>query len=139
MQRTDAVPARILDGRKIADGVLDNVRRRVRQRVAAGMPPPGLAVVLVGSDPASTVYVRNKRRACEQVGLVSIDHDLPADTPEAVLFALIERLNADPAVHGILVQLPLPPHIDATRLIQHIDPAKDVDGFHADRARRRES
>ncbi|MCE3004737.1 MAG: bifunctional methylenetetrahydrofolate dehydrogenase/methenyltetrahydrofolate cyclohydrolase FolD [Xanthomonadaceae bacterium] len=132
MQRTDAVPARILDGRKIADGVLDNVRRRVRQRVAAGMPPPGLAVVLVGSDPASTVYVRNKRRACEQVGLVSIDHDLPADTPEAVLFALIERLNADPAVHGILVQLPLPPHIDATRLIQHIDPAKDVDGFHAE-------
>jgi methylenetetrahydrofolate dehydrogenase (NADP+)/methenyltetrahydrofolate cyclohydrolase len=126
------VAARILDGRKIADGVLDNVRRRVRQRVAAGMPAPGLAVVLVGADPASAVYVRNKRRACEQVGFVSIDHDLPADTPEDALFALIASLNADPAVHGILVQLPLPPHIDATRLIQHIDPGKDVDGFHAE-------
>jgi methylenetetrahydrofolate dehydrogenase (NADP+)/methenyltetrahydrofolate cyclohydrolase len=88
-------------------------------------------VVLVGSDPASAVYVRNKRRACEQVGFVSIDHDLPATTPQAELFALIDRLNADPAVDGILVQLPLPPHIDATSLIQRIDPDKDVDGFHA--------
>jgi methylenetetrahydrofolate dehydrogenase (NADP+)/methenyltetrahydrofolate cyclohydrolase len=125
------VAARILDGRKIAEGVLDNVRRRVAQRVAAGRSAPGLAVVLVGSDPASAVYVRNKRRACEQVGFVSIDHDLPAMTPEAELFALIDRLNADPAVDGILVQLPLPPHIDATALIQRIDPDKDVDGFHA--------
>ncbi len=123
--------ARILDGRKIAEGVLDNVRRRVAQRVAAGRSAPGLAVVLVGADPASTVYVRNKRRACEQVGFVSIDHDLPATTPQAELFALIDRLNADPAVDGILVQLPLPPHIDATSLIQRIDPDKDVDGFHA--------
>jgi methylenetetrahydrofolate dehydrogenase (NADP+)/methenyltetrahydrofolate cyclohydrolase len=126
------VAARILDGRKIAEGVLDNVRRRVKQRVAAGMAPPGLAVVLVGNDPASAVYVRNKRRACEQVGFVSIDHDLPADTPQDALYQLIDRLNADPAVHGILVQLPLPPQIDATRLIQRIDPAKDVDGFHAE-------
>jgi methylenetetrahydrofolate dehydrogenase (NADP+)/methenyltetrahydrofolate cyclohydrolase len=125
------VAARILDGRKIAEGVLDNVRRRVAQRVAAGRSAPGLAVVLVGSDPASAVYVRNKRRACEQVGFVSIDHDLPATTPQAELFALIDRLNADPAVDGILVQLPLPPHIDATSLIQRIDPDKDVDGFHA--------
>ena len=131
-QQADAVAARILDGRKIAEGVLDNVRRRVKQRVAAGMAPPGLAVVLVGNDPASAVYVRNKRRACEQVGFVSIDHDLPADTPQDALYQLIDRLNADPAVHGILVQLPLPPQIDATRLIQRIDPAKDVDGFHAE-------
>ncbi len=126
------MPARILDGRKIAEGVLDNVRRRVKQRVAAGRAAPGLAVVLVGHDPASAVYVRNKRRACEQVGFVSIDHDLPADTPESALFELIERLNADPSVHGILVQLPLPPHIDPNGLIQRIDPAKDVDGFHAE-------
>jgi methylenetetrahydrofolate dehydrogenase (NADP+)/methenyltetrahydrofolate cyclohydrolase len=129
--QAQAVVARILDGRKIAEGVLDNVRRRVAQRVAGGRSAPGLAVVLVGADPASAVYVRNKRRACEQVGFVSIDHDLPATTPEVDLFALIDRLNADPAVDGILVQLPLPPHIDATSLIQRIDPDKDVDGFHA--------
>jgi methylenetetrahydrofolate dehydrogenase (NADP+)/methenyltetrahydrofolate cyclohydrolase len=125
------VPARILDGRKIAEGVLDNVRRRVQQRRSAGLAPPGLAVVLVGDDAASAVYVRNKRRACERVGFVSLDHDLPADTPQATLFALIDRLNDDPAVHGILVQLPLPAHIDATALIQRIHPDKDVDGFHA--------
>ncbi len=125
------MPARILDGRKIAEGVLDNVRRRVQQRRSAGLAPPGLAVVLVGDDAASAVYVRNKRRACERVGFVSLDHDLPADTPQATLFALIDRLNDDPAVHGILVQLPLPAHIDATALIQRIHPDKDVDGFHA--------
>jgi methylenetetrahydrofolate dehydrogenase (NADP+)/methenyltetrahydrofolate cyclohydrolase len=125
------VPARILDGRKIAEGVLDNVRRRVQQRRSAGLAPPGLAVVLVGDDAASAVYVRNKRRACERVGFVSRDHDLPADTSQATLFDLIDRLNDDPAVHGILVQLPLPAHIDATALIQRIHPDKDVDGFHA--------
>ncbi len=125
------VAARILDGRKIADGVLDNVRRRVQQRVGARLPAPGLAVVLVGADPASAVYVRNKRRACEQIGFVSLDFDLPASTPEAELFALVDRLNRDQSVHGILVQMPLPPHIDATALIQRIDPDKDVDGFHA--------
>jgi methylenetetrahydrofolate dehydrogenase (NADP+) / methenyltetrahydrofolate cyclohydrolase len=123
--------ARILDGRKIAGDVLARVGAGVKARIAAGRVAPGLAVVLVGADPASAVYVRNKRKACKQVGFESFDFDLPADTSEAGLFALVDRLNADPAVHGILVQLPLPPHIDANALIDHIDPRKDVDGFSA--------
>jgi methylenetetrahydrofolate dehydrogenase (NADP+)/methenyltetrahydrofolate cyclohydrolase len=123
--------ARLLDGRKISDALLSDLANRVARRVAAGHAAPGLAVVLVGDDPASSVYVRNKRRACERVGFASFDHDLPADTPQAELIALIDRLNADPAVHGVLLQLPLPPHIDASAVINHIDPDKDVDGFHA--------
>jgi len=123
--------ARILDGRKIAGDVLARVGAGVKARIAAGRVAPGLAVVLVGADPASAVYVRNKRKACKQVGFESFDFDLPADTSEAGLFALVDRLNADPAVHGILVQLPLPPRIDANALIDHIDPRKDVDGFSA--------
>ncbi len=123
--------ARILDGKRIADELLDDLAAKVAVRVAAGLPAPGLAVVLVGADPASAVYVRNKRRACERVGFVSFDFDLPASTSEAELFALIDRLNADPTVHGILVQLPLPAHFDTTTLINRIDPDKDVDGFHA--------
>jgi methylenetetrahydrofolate dehydrogenase (NADP+)/methenyltetrahydrofolate cyclohydrolase len=129
---TDAPPttARILDGKRIADELLDSLAARVRARVAAGKPAPGLAVVLVGNDPASAVYVRNKRRAAEKVGIRAIDYDLPADTTDEDLLALVDRLNADPAVHGILVQLPLPDRRDATRLIHRIDPRKDVDGFH---------
>ena len=123
--------ARILDGKRIADELLQRVRGRVAARLAAGRRAPGLAVVLVGDDPASGVYVKNKRKACRQVGFESYDYDLPASSDEATLYALIDRLNADPAVHGILVQLPLPPHIDATALINRIDPRKDVDGFHA--------
>lgn len=123
--------ARILDGKRIAAQLLDDIAAKVAQRVAQGQRAPGLAVVLVGSDPASAVYVRNKRRACERVGFVSFDFDLPETTSEAELYALIDRLNADPAVHGILVQLPLPAHIDTTALIERIDPDKDVDGFHA--------
>ncbi|MGN6787932.1 MAG: bifunctional methylenetetrahydrofolate dehydrogenase/methenyltetrahydrofolate cyclohydrolase FolD [Rhodanobacteraceae bacterium] len=123
--------ARILDGRRIAGEVLDRVAAGVRARTASGRAAPGLAVVLVGADPASAVYVRNKRKACRQVGFESFDFDLPADTSEADLFALVDCLNADPAVHGILVQLPLPPHINANALIDHIDPRKDVDGFSA--------
>ena len=122
--------ARILDGKRIADSLLDELRQRVDARVDAGLPRPGLAVVLVGSDPASQSYVRNKRRAAEKVGIQAFDHDLPAGTSEAELLALIDRLNADPAVHGILVQLPLPGIADATHLIHRIDPRKDVDGFH---------
>ena len=124
--------AKLLDGRRIAESVLDTVRRRVRARAAAGARAPGLAVVMVGEDPASSVYVRNKRRACERVGFVSFDHDLPATTSQQELFALVDRLNADAAVDGILVQLPLPPQIDTTALIQRIRPDKDVDGFHAE-------
>jgi len=122
--------ARILDGKRIADSLLDELRLRVDARVAAGLPRPGLAVVLVGSDPASQSYVRNKRRAAEKVGIRALDYDLPAGTSETELLDLIDRLNADPAVHGILVQLPLPGIADATRLIHRIDPRKDVDGFH---------
>jgi methylenetetrahydrofolate dehydrogenase (NADP+)/methenyltetrahydrofolate cyclohydrolase len=122
--------ARILDGRRIADELLDSLKARVDARVAVGRPRPGLAVVLVGQDPASQSYVRNKRRAAQKVGIEAFDFDLPADTNEAELLALIDRLNADPAVHGILVQLPLPGIPDASRLIHQIDPRKDVDGFH---------
>ena len=122
--------ARILDGRSIADSLLDSLRLKVDQRLADGKPAPGLAVVLVGSDPASQSYVRNKRRAAEKVGIRAFDFDLPAGTSEAELLDLVDRLNADPAVHGILVQLPLPGICDATRLIHRIDPRKDVDGFH---------
>ena len=122
--------ARILDGKRIADSLLDELRLRVDARVAAGLPRPGLAVVLVGSDPASQSYVRNKRRAAEKVGIRAFDFDLPEGTGEAELLALVDRLNADPAVHGILVQLPLPGIGDATPLIHRIDPRKDVDGFH---------
>lgn len=123
--------ARILDGRRIADDVVDHVAAGVRERVARGLAAPGLAVVLVGTDPASAVYVRNKRKACKQAGFRSFDFDLPAETGEAELFALVDRLNGDPAVHGILVQLPLPAHINAAELIDRIDPRKDVDGFSA--------
>jgi len=122
--------ARILDGRRIAEDLLDSLRARVEARVAAGKPRPGLAVVLVGSDPASAVYVRNKRRAAEKVGIRAYDYDLPEGTTEAELLDLVDRLNADPEIHGILVQLPLPGIPDASRLIARIDPRKDVDGFH---------
>lgn len=124
--------ARLLDGRRIADEVLEGVATRVSARVAAGKRTPGLAVVLVGADPASTIYVRNKRRACKQVGFRSFDFDLPATTGEAELVALIDRLNADVDVHGILLQLPLPAAISTTALIDRIDARKDVDGFQAE-------
>lgn len=123
--------ARILDGKRIADELLERIKGRVSARVAAGKARPGLAVVLVGADPASAVYVKNKRKACKEVDFRSFDYDLPAETAEAELHTLIDRLNADARVHGILVQLPLPPHIDATALINRIDPRKDVDGFNA--------
>jgi len=122
--------ARILDGKALAATVTDEVRGAVAERVARGRPAPGLAVVLVGENAASQVYVRNKRRTTEGVGMLSFAHDFPADVPEAELLALIDRLNADPTVSGILVQLPLPAHIDPERVTERIDPRKDVDGFH---------
>jgi methylenetetrahydrofolate dehydrogenase (NADP+)/methenyltetrahydrofolate cyclohydrolase len=122
--------ARIIDGRAVAVQVRGEVRDRVRTRVAAGRRAPGLAVVLVGNDDASSIYVRHKRRACEEVGLISRAHDLPGSTEEARLLALIDELNEDDAIDGILVQLPLPDHIDETKIIEAISPAKDVDGFH---------
>ena len=122
--------ARILDGKALAAAVTDEVRAAVAARLARGRPSPGLAVVLVGENAASQVYVRNKRRTTEGVGMLSFAHDLPADVPEAELVALIDRLNADPTVSGILVQLPLPAQIDPERVTERIDPRKDVDGFH---------
>ncbi|MBS0200283.1 MAG: bifunctional methylenetetrahydrofolate dehydrogenase/methenyltetrahydrofolate cyclohydrolase FolD [Proteobacteria bacterium] len=122
--------ARILDGKRIADTLLDELKLQVDARIAAGKSRPGLAVVLVGGDPASQSYVRNKRRAAAKVGIRAFDHDLPEGTTETELLALIDTLNADPQVHGILIQLPLPGIPDATRLIERIRPDKDVDGFH---------
>ena len=129
---TDASPptARILDGKRIAEDLLDNLKARVDVRLAAGKSAPGLAVVLVGGDPASAVYVRNKRRAARKVGIRAVDFDLPSGTTDDELLELIDRLNADPNIHGILVQLPLPDRRDASALIHRISPSKDVDGFH---------
>jgi methylenetetrahydrofolate dehydrogenase (NADP+)/methenyltetrahydrofolate cyclohydrolase len=124
------VTARIIDGKARAERLTAEVRDAVAARVAAGRPPPGLAVVLVGVDPASQIYVRNKRKTTEAVGMRSFAHDLAADTPEAELLALIDRLNGDPRVSGILVQLPLPAQIADERVTERIDPRKDVDGFH---------
>jgi methylenetetrahydrofolate dehydrogenase (NADP+)/methenyltetrahydrofolate cyclohydrolase len=122
--------AQIIDGKRIAQSVRSEVAAGVAALAARGARVPGLAVVLVGENPASAVYVRNKRRACEEAGLHSIAHDLPADTPEDELLRLLQALNADPAIDGILVQLPLPPQIRARAVIEAIDPSKDVDGFH---------
>jgi methylenetetrahydrofolate dehydrogenase (NADP+)/methenyltetrahydrofolate cyclohydrolase len=122
--------ARIIDGKARALRLTNEVAAGVAARVAAGKPPPGLAVVLVGDNPASHVYVRNKRRMTDTSGMRSFAHDLPATTSQADLLALIDALNKDSAVNGILVQLPLPPQIDADLVTERIDPLKDVDGFH---------
>lgn len=122
--------ARIIDGKAIAASIRERITGQVAERVAQGHRAPGLAVVLVGDGAASSVYVRMKRRDCAEVGFVSQDYDLPASTTQAELLALIDELNANPATHGILVQLPLPDHIDEHAVIERIDPAKDVDGFH---------
>ncbi|GAA0289906.1 bifunctional methylenetetrahydrofolate dehydrogenase/methenyltetrahydrofolate cyclohydrolase FolD [Rhodovulum strictum] len=122
--------AEIIDGKAFAATIRGKVAEHVaRLRTEHGLTP-GLAVVLVGEDPASQVYVRNKGQQTEESGMASFEHRLPAETSEAELLALIARLNAAPAVHGILVQLPLPDHIDSAKVLDAIDPAKDVDGFH---------
>ena len=125
---TDA-SAFVLDGAAIAEGVLAKVAEETRALAAHGVTP-GLAVVLVGDNPASQTYITGKGRAAKACGFHSIQHTLPAETSEAELLALVEALNADPAVHGLLVQLPLPEHIDSSRVLEAIAPAKDVDGFH---------
>ena len=122
--------ATIIDGKAIAAHLRARVAAEVARLSAAHGLTPGIAVVLVGSDPASEVYVRAKSRQVVEAGMRSFDHRLPETAPEAELLALLTRLNADAAVHGILVQLPLPPQIDAQKVIAAIDPAKDVDGFH---------
>ena len=124
--------ARIIDGKAAAATLRAAVGSEVERFRAAIGRAPGLAVVLVGEDPASAVYVRSKGKATREAGMASFEHKLPADTSEADLLALVGRLNADPAVDGILVQLPLPPQIDAAKVLALIDPAKDVDGFHVE-------
>ena len=124
------MPAQLIDGKALAASIKGELRAQVEARVAKGLRRPGLAVIQVGTHSASRVYVRNKRRACEEVGVTSLARDLPAATIEAELNALIDQLNADPQVDGILVQLPLPPHIDSNRVVERIHPDKDVDGFH---------
>ncbi len=122
--------ALILDGKSLANALLQDLAQAVASDLQSGIPAPGLAVILVGDDPASAIYVRNKRRACAAVGVRSIAHDLPATISQAELLSLIDRLNDDPAVDGILVQMPLPAHIDAEAVIERIRADKDVDGFH---------
>lgn len=122
--------AKIIDGKTIAQQVRSEVAEQVKQRLAAGKRAPGLAVVLVGENPASQIYVASKRRACEEVGFVSRSYDLPASTSEAELLKLIDQLNADAEIDGILVQLPLPAGIDNVKVLERIHPDKDVDGFH---------
>jgi methylenetetrahydrofolate dehydrogenase (NADP+)/methenyltetrahydrofolate cyclohydrolase len=122
--------AQIIDGKAISAQLLEGVKQRIAQRAAKGLRVPCLAVVLVGGDPASTIYVRKKRENCEAHGMRSLAHNLPESTTQKELLALVDQLNADASVDGILVQLPLPQHLDATAVIERIDPAKDVDGFH---------
>lgn len=120
----------ILDGKAVAAKERQKTAVRVREFAAKFGRPPGLAVVQVGEDPASTVYVRNKRKSCAEVGIESFAHDLPASTSEAELLALVKRLNDDERVDGILIQMPVPKGIDADRVMDAVDPAKDADGFH---------
>ena len=130
--RTDvkSVGAKLIDGKAFADDLRLRIEGAVRDLAAEKGVKPGLATILLGDDPASQVYVRSKGRAAAEAGMSSFDHRLPADTTQVELLEIIERLNADESVHGILVQLPLPRHIDTSRVLIAIDPAKDVDGFH---------
>jgi len=122
--------AQIISGKAIAENLLNSIKERIDQRLLANKRAPGLAVILVGADPASSIYVRNKRLACEKTGIRSIAYDLPASTTEVELLALITQLNQDDSIDGILVQAPLPPQIKDEHVIECISPNKDVDGFH---------
>ncbi len=121
--------ARLIDGKRIAADIIDTISTQVQERAARGLRPPGLAVVLVGHDPASEIYVRNKVEACRKAGIKSVSHRI-TETSETALLELIDHLNADPDIDGILVQLPLPAPLKAEPLIERIHPDKDVDGFH---------
>ncbi|MEN9916675.1 MAG: bifunctional protein FolD [Pseudomonadota bacterium] len=122
--------ANIIDGKAIAQQVRCELKQRLQERRAEDLITPGLAVILVGEDIASQIYVRNKRDACQAIGMNSFAYDLPNSTTETELLALIQKLNVDPKVHGILIQLPLPSSINTAHIIESIDPNKDVDGFH---------
>ena len=121
--------ASIIDGKKISQEIKDELKAKV-EGLKAGGKTAALAVIQVGNDPASSVYVNNKKKACAYIGIESLSYELPEETTEQELLALVERLNQDDTVHGILVQLPVPKHIDADKIIQTISPKKDVDGFH---------
>jgi len=125
------MPAKLIDGKSVAAAVRAALKSRVAALAARGVRP-GLAAILAGADPASRVYVRNKARACEDTGLHSEVHEFPEPVSESVLLERIGKLNADPRIHGVLVQLPLPGGLDANRVLAAISPAKDVDGFHAE-------
>ena len=122
--------AKIISGKQIAEEMRAEMKVEIEELKTKHNIVPGLTVVLVGEDPASQVYVRNKKKSCEQIGINSVEHKLPADTPEDELLALVDKLNNDEAVHGILVQLPLPKQIDEHKVLNLIVPDKDVDGFH---------
>src|SRR6185437_8820653 len=123
---TTTTMAKLIDGRAVAEKVYADLRSDIAELKARGVTP-GLAVVLVGDDPASRAYVRSKDKMCLELGMHSVKHELHADTAQADLIALVQKLNADPAIHGILVQSPPPPHIDERAIIETIDPRKDVD------------
>ena len=122
--------AKIIDGKAIAAGIRADIKQQIDQRLAQGLRAPGLAVILIGDNPASHVYVNNKKKACVEAGFVSKSYEMPDNTSEAELLDLIQQLNADANIDGILVQLPLPKQIDGEKVIETIDPSKDVDGFH---------
>ncbi|MFT0213688.1 bifunctional methylenetetrahydrofolate dehydrogenase/methenyltetrahydrofolate cyclohydrolase FolD [Pseudomonas sp. F1_0610] len=122
--------AQLIDGKALAASVRQTLSQKVQDRLNKGLRAPGLAVILVGNDPASEVYVAHKRKDCEQVGFISKAYDLPASTSQEELLTLIDNLNTDTTIDGILVQLPLPAHLDSSLLLERINPKKDVDGFH---------
>lgn len=122
--------AQLLDGKALSADIRQSVAVQVKARADKQLPPPGLAVILIGEHPASTVYIKNKAKACEEVGIHSIVERLPETTSQQALLDKVEQYNQDPSIHGILIQLPLPEHIDANFVLDQIDPNKDVDGFH---------
>jgi methylenetetrahydrofolate dehydrogenase (NADP+)/methenyltetrahydrofolate cyclohydrolase len=122
--------AEIIDGKKVSEHIRSQIAKGVEKLKQETGITPGLAAVLVGDDPASEIYVRNKRRACSSTGIYSEEHKLPLETTEEELLTLVDKLNNDPKIHGILVQLPLPDHINVTRVLRAVSPLKDVDGFH---------
>ena len=122
--------AQIIDGKQIAQQIRSDLARQIQERIEQGKPRPGLAVVLVGDNPASQLYVKMKQKACLEVGIHSEEHRLPASISQGRLLGLIDQLNSDPRIHGILVQLPLPDGLDEEEVIMRIRPEKDVDGFH---------
>jgi len=126
----EKMPVQIIDGKTIAESIRAKIKDRVAKRISKGLPAPGLATILVGEDPASQVYVRSKHRACDDAGMKSLGFNLPADTPQEKIESLIKDLNFNKDVHGILVQLPLPKHLDEERVLTSVALEKDVDGFH---------